>query len=153
MKTSIFMGALALALSAACAAFAQTPTRPCGPTATEIFHLRTECTNLGKQIRDEVHSRDPKSLTNYSAHYDLQANRCYVKTTGAGPGENSEVLLVVSTELFDAQSHDELASTLKIVRRSKDEPDEYGWIANIMGGGHTAYLQTEAFIDKQMREQ
>jgi hypothetical protein len=82
MNTSILMGALTLILSAGFPEFAQTPMQPCGPTATEVFHLRGECEVLGKQFRDEVQatSTDPPNHgVGFVAHYDPQANHCYVR--------------------------------------------------------------------------
>jgi hypothetical protein len=105
MKTNIIMGALTLTLSAVCAAFAQQPTRPCGPSATEVFHLRTECGDLGrKRIAEtvaEVAEYPSRSVAGGDTHYDASTNRCYVK------------LLIIATNYSSVYLHD--AQTMEVL--------------------------------------
>jgi len=153
MKTNMIMGTLAFALSLACAAFAQTPARPCGPTATEVFHLRTECAALGKEIWEEQKRQQKDTGVGYTIHYDLQANRCYVRTTTAlrnltDDGHSRTTFVHI---LYDGQSHEALASTVS--GGSLGSPDDdYGKIGADGMLGHAAYLKAEAFIDEHMRD-
>jgi hypothetical protein len=107
MNTSIITSALALALSAACAGFAQAPSRPCGPTATEIFHLRSECSAMGATLRKEFDFGD--NHPSETSHYDPQANRCYVLIAEHWGRGTSRGDLGHEVTLYDAQSGDTLA--------------------------------------------
>lgn len=48
------------------------------PTATEVFHLRSECSNLGKQLLEENRVPSEHGFSNYFSKYDEETNRCYV---------------------------------------------------------------------------
>jgi hypothetical protein len=59
------------------------------PTATEIFHLRSECATLAEQLRTH-HPGDTLSRT--LSHYEPQTNRCYVETNNVALGNLVHVL-------------------------------------------------------------
>lgn len=48
------------------------------PTATEVFHLRSECAAFGAKILDESFAR-PNIDRDQVSHYDTKSNRCYVE--------------------------------------------------------------------------
>ena len=50
------------------------------PTATEVFHLRSECASLGEKILENNHVGSALTQSQTS-HYDPQTNRCYVELT------------------------------------------------------------------------
>jgi len=156
MKTTLIMSALALVLSAACVGFAQTPTRPCGPTATEIFHLRMECKELGKQFDKESEAqviRRPEiaRVHFYAAHYNPQANRCYVEGTTILREDGHDTVII---SLHDAQSDEPLplASTMRSNDKDGTTTFEAGAGDGTSGNDHAAYLKAKAFIDEHMRE-
>jgi hypothetical protein len=153
MEMPYITGALALVLSAACAGFAQPPTRPCGPSATEVFHLRTECGALGEKIQNEQRQPFSDSLSytkSYTAHYDPEANRCFVRIDAVSVTKDHAV--VIDATLYDAQSHAVLAG-YAVVHRSNGEPmTEVGQIGADTISGHAGYLKAKAFIDEHVRE-
>lgn len=51
------------------------------PTATEVFHLRSECGRLGKQLLEEnsiTGIADAHGFSGVTSKYDEETNRCYV---------------------------------------------------------------------------
>jgi hypothetical protein len=56
-------------------ATAGTPATP--PTATEVFHLRSECGRLGEQIK-EKNDLGTYGITYVFSNYNQMNNRCYV---------------------------------------------------------------------------
>jgi hypothetical protein len=85
------------------------------PSATEVFHLRSECSELGKRLLEEVSSNLPKDSSDsfikksQLSHYNPTVNRCYVQVTLAfqisgSPYTNTVVVL------FDGQTQENLAS-------------------------------------------
>lgn len=69
------------------------------PTATEVFHLRSECAALGEKMKN-----DPPvgwfGLASELSRYDPGTNRCYVELRSAS-----------STSLYDGQTGELLANT------------------------------------------
>lgn len=49
------------------------------PTASEIFHLRTECGKLGDKVANEVNATLNYNKSLHFSKYDEEKNRCYVK--------------------------------------------------------------------------
>ena len=141
MNASIFTG-VALTLSAACAAFAQTPSRPCGgPTATEIFHLRTECGKLAEEVR--VWQEREQQLGD-------DANVYVSQNWKLGKGEQQYHLTKTYT-LYDGQSRQLLAEAEKYGLFPVDKPDwERGMFDIEAGMGHEIYLKAYRFILRQM---
>lgn len=85
------------------------------PTATEVFRLRSECSEFGKQVLDEIVSNLPKEAATVPikksqvSHYNPTANRCYVETTfemtiAGSPYRDTVVAL------YDGQTHENLAA-------------------------------------------
>jgi hypothetical protein len=77
----------------------QVPTPPV-PTATEVFHLCSECAKLGeKMLADYSHYSSPTQ----TSHYNPLTNRCYVELFDNGhgyhrhlyDGQTGEILAVV----------------------------------------------------------
>jgi hypothetical protein len=145
MKTAIAL----LILSIATAAQAMPPT------ATEVFHLRTECARLGDKLSDEmVHGTQwtRSVVTNYSE----ATNRCYVEML-----DTNETIGETTDSLFDAQTTDLLASW-KVhgkqysgsIWKHPPNPDPC-YVAIAVGDPSTKYLnceyeQAKKFIDKMM---
>jgi hypothetical protein len=114
MKTAIMILASVLALGSL--GILTGETKACGPTATEIFHLRSECGGLGEKIRkqrqDEGGMPDASWQTWQTSHYDPSNNRCYVKISSeliflGGP--QKKPYESHGYELYDGQSHSVLA--------------------------------------------
>jgi hypothetical protein len=81
----------------------QTESRP---TATEIFHLRSECVNLAEKIREQ-HSGKQMVVAAWS-HYDPRKNRCFVYLSSFDGMSGA-----TTQTLYDGQTGDDLASTLE----------------------------------------
>jgi hypothetical protein len=75
------------------------------PTATEVFHLRSECAALGEKIL-EAHSLGLPPTSEIS-HYNLQTNRCYVELESSDP----TLPFYHSRSLYDGQTGEGLAFT------------------------------------------
>jgi len=84
------------------------------PTAAEVFHFRSECSEFGKQVLAELVSNlreeAAKMLIRKSqvSHYNPTANRCYVEITletaiAGSPWRNTGIAL------YDGQTHENLA--------------------------------------------
>jgi len=86
------------------------------PTATEEFHLRSECAALAQKILNNNTNVDPALAQSFGvdqsvdSNYDPKANRCYVElstqTTNATTPLKSQV---ANYYLFDGQTGSELA--------------------------------------------
>jgi hypothetical protein len=68
----IFIGASMMLLPCAATADPQ-------PTATEVFHLRTECKRPGDQLFQQEALPDKYGFSVYHSNYDKKSNRCYVE--------------------------------------------------------------------------
>jgi hypothetical protein len=98
--------------------FASAPTTQAGvasgeadgrlPTATEIFHLRSECAALGRKILDH-YSVGIALAKSQLSHYDQKSNRCYVLYT-AQTADLSQPRHTVHDTLWDGQTGELLAS-------------------------------------------
>lgn len=76
------------------------------PTATEVFHLRTECSKLGKQLLEEAGiGTSSHGFSVYFSKYDENTNRCYVMIKNTFLGKESGVSLT----LYDGQGGGALA--------------------------------------------
>jgi hypothetical protein len=51
-----------------------------GPTATEVFNLRSKCADLGEKIMKDTVIADALKK-NQISHYEPRTNRCYVQLT------------------------------------------------------------------------
>ena len=86
------------------------------PTATEIFHLRSECAALGQKILDENIIGSALTQTETS-RYNPLTNRCYVELVVQSADLNKP-MEVFSRYFFDGQTGEMLAS-LKIEKGQK----------------------------------
>ena len=78
-------------------------------TATEVFHLRSECAALGKKILDSS-LVGPALYQSQVSHYEPRTNRCYVELTiqTADPHRFNDHF---GRYLYDGQTGELLAST------------------------------------------
>lgn len=105
------------------------------PTATEIFHLRTECGELAAKVLkrdfpDELDRQDSIISKGVESKYNPRTNRCTVKITFV-------TLSYVSVAMLDGQTNEELAwiyvdnrtgkrmATIKREPATYDEADRY----------------------------
>jgi hypothetical protein len=72
------------------------------PTATEVFNLRSKCTELGDRLM-----RDTYGATGVTSHYDPSSNRCYVRVVIFFEYSKN---VYKAVELYDGQTHEKLAS-------------------------------------------
>lgn len=83
------------------------------PTATEVFHLRTECAQLGNKILDG--NLIGSALTQeVVSNYDPRDNRCYVDLTVSTADLNVSPFSPAYYQnrfLYDGQTHELLASS------------------------------------------
>jgi hypothetical protein len=77
------------------------------PTATEIFHLRSECAALGEKILDANVVGSALSKSQIS-RYDPQTNRCYVELT-VQSADTSKPIYYFSRSVYDGQTGEILA--------------------------------------------
>jgi hypothetical protein len=77
------------------------------PTATEIFHLRSECAALGKKILDE-NIVGPALYQTQISRYNPLTNRCYVELS-VQCGDITKGCRHYSTTLYDGQTGEMLA--------------------------------------------
>lgn len=72
------------------------------PSATEVFHLRSECANLGVKILNE--SIIGIALTQSQiSHYNPKTNRCYIEVT-VQSGDLTKPVEIMSRYLYDGQT-------------------------------------------------
>lgn len=100
------------------------------PTATEVFHLRSECAALGEKLaaRIEAEYRSEGRVTSFSplSHYDPLTNRCYVQsqflfTVRKAPDDYS----YLNTCLYDGQTGEILAcARQQLDKHSVVQPDK-----------------------------
>ncbi len=74
------------------------------PTATEVFHLRSECAALGEKILD-ASIVGPALYKSQISHYNPQTNRCYVELTVQN-ADTTKPLLYLSRYLYDGHWRD-----------------------------------------------
>jgi len=174
--------ALAIALAVALTPLkAQQPSKeatskPCGPTATEIFHLRTECSNLAEQMRKRyeeddhyadvmldvtghlvAHEANP-SIT-HTSHYSPEANCCYVRFSVFSASFQGHVSAEGSA-VFDVQSLERLAQAGIYYKYqgseiSSSEIKSQSRSGNILAmpyKGESGYLAAMQYMDDLMAE-
>jgi hypothetical protein len=86
------------------------------PTATEEFHLRSECAALAQKILDGNTNVDPALARSFGvdqsvdSNYDPKANRCYVELSTQTTNSTAQLKSQVANYyLFDGQTGSELA--------------------------------------------
>jgi hypothetical protein len=77
------------------------------PTATEVFHLRSECAALGQKIRERYQLPFP-TVQEEISHYNVRTNRCYVEIKSITSTIPTREILRM---LFDGQTGERLAIT------------------------------------------
>jgi hypothetical protein len=113
------------------------------PTATEAFHLRSECALLGQKIMEENFIGSALRQPQVS-HYTPMTNRCFVQltvSTVTKPRDNYDIFL------YDAQTRDMLASV------SVKSGEKFGIIFGQAPLGSTAdagFVEVSEFINKTM---
>jgi hypothetical protein len=85
-----------------------TPTHQL-PTATEVFHLRSECAKMGQQILNDNVVGLALSQSQVS-NYNEKTNRCYVELT-VQSADMTKPMTVMHRYLFDGQTKELLATT------------------------------------------
>lgn len=75
-------------------------------SASEVFHLRSKCAELGKEIQaEQVHG--PALAEDQSSHYNPNTNRCFVQI---GMTNMENAFSYTSSTLFDGQTKEILAT-------------------------------------------
>jgi hypothetical protein len=141
-----------IVLAALAAAIVARQGRAQTQPATELFHLRSECAALEKEIYHEKQRDYSANGLSYFTHYSQATNHCYVQIAIGPryrpPAPTDRLALAI---LLDAQRHEMLAFAY-----GGDVP--YGDIGDYDFGngrcpqGRAAYLKARAFIDEHMQE-
>ena len=103
----------------AAASKAQPEMRNLRPTATEVFHLQSECVEMGKRILENnlayimeteaiKQGKAPPYDVKQVAHYNVKDNHCYVELSSNDTGEQRDSV----REVYDGQTGELLASCL-----------------------------------------
>lgn len=109
--------------------FCQAASAQPQPTATEIFHLRTECMHLGEQIL--AGNSASETINSFNSKYDEKINRCYVLIIQVHIKEHAKLLT-----LYDGQGGGLIAqwtSTYGFVKGQQVSPPiAFDYIQNTM---------------------
>jgi hypothetical protein len=125
------------------------------PTATEVFNLRTKCTQLAQQLDESLPygaSWRRQTVSNYSA----KSNRCYVELY-----DSADSIQEYTRDLYDGQTRDLLAYT------KTDGPvsSPHGQVGQIFidsnidtlsdchEGGDCGYAKVNTYIDERMKRE
>jgi hypothetical protein len=100
MKAVLLVIGLTVAIEVLILAYRRTQG---GSTATEVFHLRSECASLTEKF-GALHPALGSS--SWASRYNPKTNRCYALLTEIGSGD-------IHRELIDVQTGETLASTLR----------------------------------------
>jgi hypothetical protein len=119
------------------------------PTATEVFHLRSECAALGRKILDGNFVGPAVQETQVS-HYDPKSNRCYVLLT-LQPADLTKASYRIDNYLYDGQTGEMLAAL-----HYKGEDKKAGIVYDVQHEPTTItngyYDDTKAYIEGLMDE-
>lgn len=120
------------------------------PTATEVFHLRSECAQLGQKILDGNVVGTALTQSQLS-RYDPGTNRCYVQLT-VQTADLTKPIQYLANYLFDGQTGEMLA-TAKLENGKRSgivfgvaPPDDF------KNNPDTFYNQAMDFMDKKMKD-
>jgi hypothetical protein len=126
----------------------------------ELFHLRSECTALAKELEQSMGDSLPRgrnSLNSYTqtSHYDPQANRCYVRISTLRIGKYKKLAYVSHDDsLYDGQTRQRVANASSETRSEKGhtETTERGSTPTMAAStrGHDSYIEAQAFIAARM---
>ncbi|MGA7322988.1 MAG: hypothetical protein WBX25_00545 [Rhodomicrobium sp.] len=104
------------------------------PTATEVFHLRSECSKLGKQLLWEVGLKLEHAFSSYFAKYDEDTNRCFVLIK-----DDYNLGKQITLRLYDGQGAGMMATwtsdaggIFMIGDHSVPQPEAYEYIQHVM---------------------
>ncbi len=118
------------------------------PTATQVFHLRSECAALGQKILNGNVVGSALSQSQVS-HYDPRTNRCYVELT-IQTADTTKPLDYLNRVLYDGQTGEMLA----VARLQKGE--KWGMVYDKQHQTTTSknvfYDDASAFIDNMMAD-
>ena len=126
------------------------------PTATEVFHLRSECARLGEKIMEENLIGGALSQTQES-HYDPKTNRCYVQLA-VMTADMTKPQDYYAVYLYDGQTreilatasvkHGEKAGVVFVPQDTFDKPGRK------FMGPHTGagFAEATEFINKAMED-
>jgi hypothetical protein len=114
------------------------------PSATEVFHLRSECARLGEKILDG-NLIGPALTQSQLSHYDPKTNRCYVKLTVNRA--DSFKPYYEGSFLYDGQTG-ELLAAYEIDRAKGDSKNG----SNFTDGVFT-YESAREYVDRMMKEE
>jgi hypothetical protein len=99
------------------------------PTATEIFHLKTECMELGEKL--EKNAENPGTVVSMHSRYDPKSNRCYVQLQTTFQTDKTKSLLQNGTVTTDTVQDVHTRQTLAmIIHRYADQPVFMGAIGD-----------------------
>lgn len=117
------------------------------PTATEVFHLRSECATLGQKMGEKSKGYNPRFQTEVLSHYDSQTGRCFVRLTLTSnpPGT------IVTNTLYDGQTGEKLASSYKGMGEPSGEAKR-GLLPSLHGEDNPSYKAAEEWIEKMMAD-
>jgi hypothetical protein len=147
-------------------------SKPCGPTATEIFHLRTECSNLAEKMHKRyseddhyndvmadvtgqlvAHDADP-SIT-HTSHYSPESNRCYVRFSVFNASSKEPRIGAEGSAVFDAQSLERLAQAGVSIEYQGSQIKSQSKSGNILAMpfvGDSGYSAAMEYMDNLMAE-
>lgn len=115
------------------------------PTATEVFHLRSECATLGEKILNR-NFVGAALFQSQISHYNPETNRCYVELiiqTADTTVDISAPQYYLHSVLHDGQTSETLASAL--IQHGKKS-------GSAPGVGLYGFDNVSAFIDKMMAD-
>jgi len=120
-----------------------------GPTATEVFNLRSKCAELGEKILKNTVIGDAQKKDQIT-HYEPKTNRCYVQLTvwNANPAKGDEYF---HQDLLDGQTGQVLAAIRrdKGVRSGEISIDP----SPLSGNSDELYVDASIFIHKMMADE
>lgn len=116
------------------------------PTATEVFHLRTECAKLAKE-RFEADFVSPNAVgasVRYRANYNTKTGRCYYELTVNWPGKDAREV----SSLYDIHGGTET------IAHANTKTGSSGWVSFVTKDGHAnmgvSYQEARDYIDAIM---
>jgi len=112
------------------------------PTATEVFHLRSECAQLGEKILNN--NFIGRALTQSQvSHYNPKTNRCHVELT-VQSADMTKPPEVMSGYLFDGQTGEMLAYAR--IEKGKQSGMSF------KKGGIIGFEEARSYIDEVMKD-
>jgi hypothetical protein len=124
-----------------------TPSAPVSPlpTATEVFVLRSKCSELGDKIKD-ANLIGPALTQSVVSHYEPRTNRCYVQLT-TQTANITAGLTYLNQGLYDGQTNQLLA----FVSMEHDVRKGMVFVKTDISGD-TGFDQASEFINKMMED-